>query len=719
MDPAPHTLLAEVARAGPDRPPVRSTAAGRPRRPLVAPALACLSAALLGPLVPELLRRHAALGAAITASLLLVLGLTRGLRASAGERSVPLTLGLCAALAMLTLSRLPPPSEARPAPGLHRIEGRVDAARLDSRARLRARLSELRLDGRPVADRCELIWTDPAAPAAEAEARHITGTITARAFRGRLWLFADGAALRLSERELEAPSRLLLAMRRRVASAIGPAAAGSDRALLHSLLLGRRDRLDHGTRELFRRTGTAHVLAVSGLHVGLVALFGFALASACGAGRRLRAGFAGALILLYLALVGPRPSAIRAAVLAFGLLLAGLTERRRDAWNLLALAALGLILLDPGAPFDIGCQLSFLTTAGLIAAAPRVLHLTGGDEDRTEARGGALERSGRWRRLLRPVALSAVAITVSLPITISVFGLVAPAGLIANAFAVPVCLLLLASGLLAVLVAIIHPGLGAVVMTAPRVLARLLIAGLGLFDQPLLAPIEISTLDPIRSPLWWALLCGLGLAVGLILRLLQRRGLGSSRARRWGPGLAIGLGALGVLRATRADPGVPVDDALRRSPPRLGSALSRATLSHSDRAIWVGAHGEVAWRREGARIRRRLRLPGHGRTRRYGRLILTRPDADRVELRLDPGGLPRLILILDAPLVPLVSPDGPDDAEAEHRRVLRIERPSGPDGSSGAPLFPASLRPGQAWRVPLAAPRDAESQPASVAAIRP
>jgi len=153
------------------------------------------------------------------------------------------------------------------------------------------------------------------------------------------------------------------------------------RGLIKALLLGRRGEIEPEIEQTFRRLGLAHLLAISGLHVGLVALAAywvflkvlllnerwtlrFNL-------RRLAAVLALGPVLFYAGLAGGRPSTLRAAVMVSVFLLAQLIERNKDYLSALALAAWIILVLQPGAVFTPAFQLSFIAAAAIIILVPR------------------------------------------------------------------------------------------------------------------------------------------------------------------------------------------------------------------------------------------------------------------------------------------------------------------------------------------------------------
>lgn len=151
----------------------------------------------------------------------------------------------------------------------------------------------------------------------------------------------------------------------RIEKRLAPAAS----PLARAMLLGEGSLLSQPVVEAFRKTGTLHVLVVSGLHVGLVAAVLPGLAALGLLPRRLAWGGALLLVLAYVALVGARPSAVRAGVVAAAACVAALSGRRALSLNSLAGAGVAVFALQPGAWAAAGTQLSFLAAATLLGVS--------------------------------------------------------------------------------------------------------------------------------------------------------------------------------------------------------------------------------------------------------------------------------------------------------------------------------------------------------------
>lgn len=130
--------------------------------------------------------------------------------------------------------------------------------------------------------------------------------------------------------------------------------------------------LPHALREDFRASGLAHILALSGFHVGIVAMLALMLTRPMLLSPRLRP-VRGVLVLAavwsFALLGGLSPSLVRAAVMCSLLIAASLSGRYTSPWNSLAVAAIVILAWRPAAIYDVGFQLSFAAVAGILAFA--------------------------------------------------------------------------------------------------------------------------------------------------------------------------------------------------------------------------------------------------------------------------------------------------------------------------------------------------------------
>jgi competence protein ComEC len=142
-------------------------------------------------------------------------------------------------------------------------------------------------------------------------------------------------------------------------------------SLVAGILLGDDSGLPQNVADAFRATNTTHIIAISGFNIGiLAALFSTLFGRLLGARRRYwAAGLSFGGILFYTILVGAGASVVRAAVMGGLSLFACQIGRRQDGLNSLAFTGALMALINPGAPWDVGFQLSFLATLGLVLFA--------------------------------------------------------------------------------------------------------------------------------------------------------------------------------------------------------------------------------------------------------------------------------------------------------------------------------------------------------------
>jgi len=241
-------------------------------------------------------------------------------------------------------------------------------------------------------------------------------------------------------------------LHRRCVEAIRRRVLPREQGWLLSVLAGDRARLSLRQREAMSAAGLAHVLAVSGMHVGLVFSLLWGLGRLAGIPGRIVAGPAFVGALLFALAAGARPPAMRAVVMLGCVLGAAGSGRRTDPLSGLALAALLLLAWQPLLCRDAGAQFSFVATAAILLTLP------------APALPGA--RKGRWRAwLLAPLRMTTAAWLGTAPLSLYYFSALSPAGFIANLAATPLVTAMIGGGLATVILDRGVPGLGALAGT--------------------------------------------------------------------------------------------------------------------------------------------------------------------------------------------------------------------------------------------------------------
>jgi competence protein ComEC len=136
--------------------------------------------------------------------------------------------------------------------------------------------------------------------------------------------------------------------------------------ILDGLMLGNQRAIPDETYDKFKTTGTVHILAVSGMNVGLISLFVFLLLKLCRVKKKAAAALTLGFITVFCVITGAGASIVRATIMAYVILISIIIEQDTDIMNSLALAALAILLFNPVDLLDIGFQMSFLATFGII-----------------------------------------------------------------------------------------------------------------------------------------------------------------------------------------------------------------------------------------------------------------------------------------------------------------------------------------------------------------
>ena len=191
--------------------------------------------------------------------------------------------------------------------------------------------------------------------------------------------------------------------------------------LASALLIGTRENLEGDLAVSFRNAGLSHILALSGMHLAFISgMLAFVLKKPLGKKGSIIAGFV--FIALYVFLVGPEPSLVRAVIMyGLGSFLI-LTGTEKQTLALLSAAFLIQILWDPSSAYSASFILSYLALAGILVLSGPALVLLRGKLPHSLAVG---------------ISASAGAFLVTSPAVTAFFGILRPVGLIAGLVAAP------------------------------------------------------------------------------------------------------------------------------------------------------------------------------------------------------------------------------------------------------------------------------------------
>jgi ComEC/Rec2-related protein len=258
---------------------------------------------------------------------------------------------------------------------------------------------------------------------------------------------------------------------------------------LSGIVLGLRHQTPEDIEEPFQETGTLHLFAVAGLHVGIVAALLWMVATVARLSRKSAAALIIPLLLFYAAVTGLHVSSVRAAVMSSVLLGGFFFDRKVFVLNSLAAAAFFLLCWDTNELFSTGFQLSFAVVGAIVLFADPFF----GVLQRWVAVDPFLPRSllrgpRRWMHagyewLCQGASVSLAAWIGSLPLILWYFHLVTPISLFANLVVVPIAFFVLAIALLSLLSTPLLSWLAVIFNNANWALATLVIGIVHLLAQ--------------------------------------------------------------------------------------------------------------------------------------------------------------------------------------------------------------------------------------------
>ncbi|EKD21855.1 MAG: hypothetical protein ACD_87C00304G0003 [uncultured bacterium] len=196
----------------------------------------------------------------------------------------------------------------------------------------------------------------------------------------------DASGIVVLRSETGNPIRTRLeSFRDRVRKSIQEAAPDTEGKIIQAMILGDQKEIPKDTMDKFSRTGTIHIIAISGFNIGIVAVFSiFVLRLFLKSSEYLllrwnmatmTTFFAILVVILYTFIAGSGISVVRASIMVVLFMVAILINRERDLYNTLALAAFLILLVSPASLFDISFQLSFAAVASLLFLMPRLTAL--------------------------------------------------------------------------------------------------------------------------------------------------------------------------------------------------------------------------------------------------------------------------------------------------------------------------------------------------------
>ncbi len=321
--------------------------------------------------------------------------------------------------------------------------------------------------------------------------------------------------------------QLIEAWRERIRILLEKSAPREVRGIMKALILGEREEIPKEVKEEFIVAGVAHIIAISGLHMGIIALVIFSLAKWC-----LRWSETVALTLniqkisalatipplvLYTFIAGARISTVRAAIMIIIYMISILLDRQRNLFNTLAVAALVILLVSPTSLYDVSFQLSFCAVLAILYLVPRFSELL------PKPHPLLLKKPSPSQALLSHLKIfifvSLTAMIGTWPLVAFYFNRVSFVGLLSNLIIVPLAGFVVILGLITSLAVLIWLPVSSLLVTLTSAFSSLILSMVGLFASIPHASHYVVTPTPFEIGLFYLLILYLA-NINRIKRLL-------------------------------------------------------------------------------------------------------------------------------------------------------------------------------------------------------
>lgn len=229
-------------------------------------------------------------------------------------------------------------------------------------------------------------------------------------------------------------------------------------ALLYALLLGRRGQGLETAQNAFRRVGLAHILSISGAHLGILVSMLVLAFVVTDVGPWVTAWAVTLVLGFYLLVVPPQVPVIRAAIMALILVWGYAAGRRVALLDPLALACVLVLMWRPHEMYSPGFQLSFGVVAGLVCFTGPVARFLSPRPALVGMRLTSFQRITGW--MMAYVAANLVAFMISLPLVMYHFSNISPLTVVLSILTLPLVTAVLGLGYVKILIGLFLPGLG-------------------------------------------------------------------------------------------------------------------------------------------------------------------------------------------------------------------------------------------------------------------
>lgn len=236
-------------------------------------------------------------------------------------------------------------------------------------------------------------------------------------------------------------------IRRRIKRIIENNISPFSASILNAVILGQRSNLSNDLRKIMVQSGTVHIIAISGLHVGLVTFITLMALKIFRIPRKLCYVITAFVLIIYCLLTGARTPVIRVTIMALIFLFGYIIMRQTNIYNSLSFAALLILFFNPQELFNVSFQLSFMSIISIVGLSPKIKSLFG---------KGLL--TNPYLRFLITLFSSSLAAWIGLsPLIAYYFNIISPIAILANMIIVPYLSIVIGSGLIFILAGFICP----------------------------------------------------------------------------------------------------------------------------------------------------------------------------------------------------------------------------------------------------------------------
>jgi competence protein ComEC len=234
---------------------------------------------------------------------------------------------------------------------------------------------------------------------------------------------------------------------------------------MDAMVLGEKRNIPWFVNNAMMKTGTVHILVVSGFNVGIVSFIIILFLKLIRVPRRIRFVIAIPCLVIYCLMTGASTPVVRATVMAIVFMLGFLLKREPDIYNSLSVACLFILIFNPRQLFDIGFQLSFTSVFAIVSIYPRLKSYLGIESLKIKY----------LRLLIDGCLVSFSAWLGTMGFIAYYFKIFSPITVLANLLIVPLATLITLCGFSLVFMSLIFPALASSFASASELLVALLI----------------------------------------------------------------------------------------------------------------------------------------------------------------------------------------------------------------------------------------------------